>query len=86
MVARIPYERARTLIQGVEDGMRTPTTMSGNTEAIYSYAKKIAWKKDGQWYVVTRDSSRTTNRHISAVMGVLVDPVVVDYDTGQPVQ
>ena len=88
-MAKIPYDRVRALLEGKGEP-RTPTTLSGNRHSIYSYAKRIAWEKDGQWFVVDRQSSPTTNRHINAVSAVLQwsgrSPITVDYYTGQPLE
>lgn len=89
-MSMIPYERASTLIYDKKYGVRTPSTMSGGHGSILSYSKRIAWKDDeGQWFVVTPDSSQTTNRHIKAVRETLkgggFKPVIVDYDTLEPV-
>lgn len=87
-MAALPYARARTLITG-EGGVLTPRTLSKRHDGIYSYEKRIAWFENHEWYVVTRDSTPTTNRHIHAVQtmleGLLVHTILVDYDTGQPV-
>lgn len=86
-MSAIPYERARSIIKGEKHGTRSPLTMSGNTDAVYSYEKKIAWRKGDQWFVVQGKSTQTTNRHIKAVREVLigmgVKPTIVDYDTGE---
>ncbi len=36
--------------------------------AIYSYELKIAWQEGGDWYVHTRNSTKTTNSKISEFM------------------
>jgi hypothetical protein len=89
-MARIPYERVEAILDGSPSSTPTPTTLSGNTRSIYSYAKQIAWQdRTGRWYVVDRQSSRTTNRHIGAVAATLearnMHPVTVDYYTGEPI-
>jgi hypothetical protein len=88
-MARIPYTRVRALLDGNPSAVPTPTTLSGSPDRVYSYAKCIAWRNQlGQWFVVDRQSSRTTNRHISAVVAELewsnMNPITVDYHTGEP--
>jgi hypothetical protein len=89
-MARYPIERVEAILDGKPSRVPTPTTLSGSPAAIRSYAKTIAWLGDGHWNVVTRESSRTTNRHIDATRRVLESrnefPVrIVSYWTGEPV-
>ena len=89
-MARIPYTRVQAIIDNKPALATTPYTLHGTPKSIYSYGKEIAWQSStGQWHVVDRQSTRTTNRHIQAVRAVLelrgLCPVIVDYDTGQPI-
>jgi hypothetical protein len=51
-----------------DNGTKSPATISGGPDAIYSYRLKIAWKfGENNWTVRPSDSTPTTNRHIQAV-------------------
>jgi hypothetical protein len=82
-MATTPYARVAYLLGIPEDELpiwqrtrtgvapKTPTTLTGHTTAISSYQLCIAYKKAEDWYVYDHKNSPTTNRHLSAVRGVL---------------
>lgn len=58
-----PYAECR----GWEKGSpQSPSTISGSSSEIRSYAMPIAWRDGEDWIVTNEWSSATTNRHIRA--------------------
>lgn len=63
----------RNVFLAVLDGnpCRKQESVWTDGRAIYSYGLKIAWQENGNWYVHTRNSTKTTNSKISEFMAWL---------------
>jgi hypothetical protein len=75
-MAKYPVSRIEWLLGISDEEVRTPTTLTKRENngliEIYSYALMIGESHaDGTWWVHSRDSSATTNRHIDALTRVI---------------
>ena len=66
-------ERIAYLLRLSADERATPATLNGDKNAVYSYGLCIVRKTNDGYIVHERNSTATTNRHISAACMVLMD-------------